>query len=121
MLCGCLTGLDLGVWDRCILFNIRGALMMKKFWLLMSFALVLVVGAGGGDGEVGEDEAGQPADEGVHTEESGEEGDDDDSRDTELAKHTYEQSNCISCHGENLSGASGPPLTNVGSEYTEDE
>lgn len=95
--------------------------MMKKFWLLMSFALVLVLGACGGDGEGGEDETDQPADEGVTTEESGEEGDDADSSDTELAKQTYEQSNCISCHGEDLSGASGPPLTNVGSEYSEDE
>ncbi|AKG73215.1 c-type cytochrome [Salinicoccus halodurans] len=99
---------------------------MKKFWLLMSFAAVLVLGACGGGGEGGEDESDQPADEGVTTEEeSSEEGsegsDSADAGDAELAKQTYEQSNCMSCHGEDLSGGSGPALTNVGSKLSEDE
>lgn len=98
---------------------------MKKFWLLMSFAAVLVLGACGG-GEGGEDESDQPADEGVTTEEeTSEDGGEDSggasSEDTALAEQTYEQSNCMSCHGEDLSGGSGPPLKSVGSSHSEDE
>lgn len=89
---------------------------MRKFWFLMSFVAVLVLGACGGEG--GEDESEQPADEGTTTEEdSGGES----SEGSELAKQTYEQSNCMSCHGEDLSGGSGPALTNVGSDHSEDE
>ena len=77
---------------------------MKKLWLLVSFALVLVLGACGGDGEGGEDESEQPADEGVTTEEGGDEGDGADSSDTALAEQTYEQNNCMGCHGQDLSG-----------------
>lgn len=99
---------------------------MKKFWLLMSFAAVLVLGACGG-GEGSEDESEQPADEGVSTEEDtseeggGEGSDSADSEDAQLAQQTYEQSNCMSCHGEDLSGGSGPSLTNVGNTLSEDE
>src|SRR5690625_2712485 len=94
---------------------------MKKLWLLVSFALVLVLGACGGDGEGGDDESEQPADEGVTTEEGGDEGDGADSSDTALAEQTYEQNNCMGCHGQDLSGGSGPPLANVGNQLSEDE
>jgi cytochrome c551 len=28
---------------------------------------------------------------------------------------------CLSCHGENLEGAAGPPVINMGSKYSEEE
>lgn len=102
---------------------------MKKLWLLMAFAAVLVLGAcGGGDSGGGSEE---PSDEGAateeesseeSTEESAEEGSDSASTgDTALAKEAYQKNTCASCHGEDLSGASGPALTNVGSEHSEEE
>lgn len=92
---------------------------MKKFWLLMSFALVLVLGACGGSGD--EESTEESTGEASTEEESSTEEGSADSGDTELAKQAYEQNNCMSCHGENLEGASGPALTDIGSKMSEDE
>ncbi|MBY8909870.1 cytochrome c [Salinicoccus roseus] len=103
---------------------------MKKFWLLMSFAMVLVLGACGGDSGGDSEEATDEAtteettmEESTEeeTEESTEESDSADAGDSELAQEAFQQNNCVSCHGENLEGASGPALTDVGSRLSEDE
>lgn len=78
---------------------------MKKWLMAVLFGTALVLGAcGGGDDEAGDDNA---------TEEDG--GGDD-----QAAEDIFEE-NCASCHGEDLSGQSGPNLQEVGAEYDEDE
>lgn len=78
---------------------------MKKWLITVVFGTMLVLGACGGDG--GSDDSS---------------GDDNggDSVDTEQAESLYKES-CASCHGEDLSGGTGPDLTSVGNDMSEDE
>lgn len=56
----------------------------------------------------------QAEENGEETEENGEEGETDD-------PEAIFESNCASCHGDDLSGGMGPDLTEVGSRDSEDE
>ncbi|MFD1361673.1 cytochrome c551 [Lentibacillus salinarum] len=80
---------------------------MKKWLLTMLFGTALVLGACGGGGNDGGDD-----------ESTG--GDDGGTVDTAAAEEIFE-SNCASCHGQDLSGNVGPGLTSVGSDYSADE
>ncbi|HLR52075.1 MAG TPA: cytochrome c [Candidatus Avamphibacillus sp.] len=75
---------------------------MKKWLMAVVFGSVLVLGACGGGGDEGADDGGN----GGETASSGEE---------------IYQNNCSACHGDDLSGNSGPDLTDVGSNYSADE
>ncbi|GAK08764.1 cytochrome c [Geomicrobium sp. JCM 19038] len=68
---------------------------MKKFLIMMAGSAMLLAACGGGDdaGEEGEETAG-----GTY--------------DAEAAASLYE-SNCLSCHGDNGSGASGPEIAGM--------
>lgn len=91
---------------------------MKKWLLTIVFGFALVLGACGGD----DGDTGEPADDGgdTDTEESAGDNGDGGSVDASAAEDAYQQ-NCASCHGADLSGGSGPELTNVGSQYSADE
>lgn len=78
---------------------------MNKKLLAAIFGSVLVLGACGGGG----DDAGKK-DEGTT-------GGDTASVDAEAVV----QQKCISCHGGNLEGASGPALDKIGAELSEEE
>lgn len=77
---------------------------MKKLLMSIIFGTFLVLGACGGDGGGSE----EPADNGGAT------------VDTAEAETIFKE-NCASCHGDDLSGASGPALTDVGSNLSKDE
>ncbi|MCG1010172.1 cytochrome c [Salinicoccus sp. ID82-1] len=106
---------------------------MKKFWILMSFAMVLVLGACGGNSsdegtdpdavdETGTEQSEESTEESTEEESSSEEGDSGAAAgDAQLAQEVYQQNNCMGCHGQNLEGGSGPALTDVGSRLSEDE
>ncbi|GAB3065804.1 c-type cytochrome [Salinicoccus sesuvii] len=117
---------------------------MKKMWMIMSFAMVLVLGACGGDsadeteGTVDDASDGETADQSGdgNSEESSEESSDDasteedsdtssdsgaDAADSELAMEVYQNNSCVQCHGQDMEGASGPALTDVGNRLSEDE
>lgn len=83
---------------------------MKKWLMAVLFGTALTLGACGGGGDDGaSDENG----DNNATEENG--GGDD-----QAAEQAF-QDNCASCHGEDLSGQSGPNLQEVGSKYDQDE
>jgi len=50
----------------------------------------------------------------------GEEAEDGESANVEAGEEVF-QNNCASCHGKDLSGAAGPNLTEIGSNYSQDE
>jgi len=77
---------------------------MKKWLMAVLFGSVLVLGACGGGDDGATDEGG-----------------DDAGGDTASAAEEIYESNCASCHGADLSGNSGPDLTDVGSNYSADE
>ncbi len=68
------------------------------------FGTVLVLGACGGDDGGSE----EPADNGGETADASE------------AEGIFKE-NCASCHGDDLSGGSGPDLTSIGDSMSEDE
>ncbi|MXQ50735.1 c-type cytochrome [Salinicoccus hispanicus] len=107
--------------------------------------MVLVLGACGGDSadegtepdsvddagegaseQSGDDTATESSEESSE-EASTEEGSDEssesgaDAADSELAMEVYQNNSCVQCHGENMEGASGPDLTDVGNRLSEDE
>ncbi|MEC5422847.1 cytochrome c [Virgibacillus sp. C22-A2] len=87
---------------------------MKKWLFALLIGTALVLGACGGGAD---DASEEPADNGdTGTEESTEGG----TVDVAAAEEVY-QSNCASCHGADLSGASGPGLQNVGSDHSADD
>ncbi|UJL45330.1 cytochrome c [Virgibacillus sp. NKC19-16] len=92
---------------------------MKKWLLTLLFSTALVLTAcGGGGDDGGTDDGGNGGDGGdTGTEESS---DGSGSVDTAAAEGIYE-SNCMSCHGADLSGGQGPDLTSVGADYSADE
>lgn len=77
---------------------------MKKKLLAAVFGTALVLGACGGGG----DDAGK---------------DDGSSNggDTAVDAEAVVQQKCISCHGDNLQGASAPALDKIGADYSEEE
>ncbi|MHA6258408.1 cytochrome c551 [Sporosarcina sp. CAU 1771] len=74
---------------------------MKKSLMALLFGALLVLGACGGG-----DKADKPADDGAVTVVDGE--------------AVYKQS-CVSCHGGNLEGKSGPALDTIGATLSEAE
>lgn len=79
---------------------------MKKWLMAVMFGAMLVLGAcGGGEDDSSSDE---PADNG------------DETVDASEAEDIYED-NCATCHGDDLSGDSGPDLTKVGDSMSKDE
>jgi len=88
---------------------------MKVLGSLFS-ALILVIGlaaCGGGDNSDSGNNAAN--NNGNNNNENSE------NVDADAAKSIFEDAGCISCHGENLEGDSGPSLQEVGSEMSEDE
>lgn len=101
-----------------------------KIALLLSMIFIaggLLTACGGAEEEAPANDPGTEApeedaaggEEAEGTEEAGDEG----AGDSEAVAQGEEivQSNCISCHGENLEGASGPSLHGVGDKYSEEE
>ncbi|QQE74088.1 cytochrome c [Brevibacillus composti] len=88
---------------------------MKRFPLaVLSAALILLVSAcGGGGGGQAQPPAGQGGQNGGQTAPSG-------GYDAATAQTLY-NSKCSSCHGQDLSGAVGPNLTQVGGKYSKDQ
>jgi len=82
---------------------VRG-ILMKKWLMAVLFGSVLVLGACGGGDDGATDEGG-----------------DDAGGDTASAAEEIYENNCASCHGADLSGNSGPDLTDVGANYSADE
>ncbi|HLR03596.1 MAG TPA: cytochrome c [Virgibacillus sp.] len=97
---------------------------MKKWLFAVLLGTMLVLGACGGDDNA-DDNA---ANDDNATEENANdnnnaannENDNGDSVDTAAAEDVFE-SNCASCHGNDLSGGAGPDLTSIGSDYDADE
>lgn len=101
-----------------------------KIALLLSMIFIaggLLAACGGAEEETPANDPGTEApeedaaggEEAEGTEEAGDEG----AGDSEAVAQGEEivQSNCISCHGENLEGATGPSLQGVGDKYSEEE
>lgn len=80
---------------------------MRKLLMSIVFGTFLVLGACGGDGGNGGGSE-EPADSGG------------DKVDTSEAEAIFKE-NCASCHGDDLSGGTGPDLTDVGTRLSEDE
>ena len=74
---------------------------MKKLLLLLGLTFVMILTACGGNEEA--------ADTGEET------------ASTEDGEAVYQAASCFSCHGNDLEGASGPSLQDVGSRLSEDE
>ncbi|HLR62372.1 MAG TPA: cytochrome c [Lentibacillus sp.] len=81
---------------------------MKKLLMTMLFGTALVLGACGGGGDNGGDGGDSSGSDGGETSES-------------AAAEELFQSNCASCHGQDLSGGMGPDLTSVGADHSADE
>src|SRR5690625_3719080 len=81
---------------------------MKKWLMTVVFGSMLVLGACGGGGD----------NDASNNEESG--SNSGNSVDATEDEEVYKE-NCASCHGEDLEGASGPELTTVGADMSEDE
>lgn len=81
---------------------------MKKLLLLASLLiLAMILVACGGDGDDGQTD-----------------GNDDNGSETAVDEDKAEeifQNNCASCHGEDLSGDSGPDLQTIGNDMSKDE
>lgn len=66
---------------------------MKRLWIVIALSLFVIAGCSSNTAN-----AKRPADgEGLY------------------------KFSCLSCHGENLEGAAGPPVINLGSKYSEGE
>src|SRR5699024_3707768 len=81
---------------------------MKKWLMTVVFGSVLDLGECGGGGDNG------ASNNAANGNNSG------NSVDASEAEEVYKE-NCASCHGEDLEGASGPELTTVGADMSEDE
>lgn len=97
---------------------------MKKFYLMfLALTLAFVLAACGGDdsseNSEGEADNTENAEE-TESSDDGEEEEDGESASVEAGEEVF-QNNCASCHGQDLSGAAGPNLTEVGSNYSQDE
>jgi len=93
---------------------------MKKQLLAVLFGSALVLGACGGGGDEGADEATGNGEEDQTEEQTGDGGGESAKVDTEQAKKYFQQS-CASCHGGDLSGMSGPNLQKIGADYSQEE
>lgn len=89
--------------------NVRGIFNMKKWLMAVVFGSALVLGACGGGGDDASDDGAATDDAGETTEETASAGED------------IYKSNCAACHGQDLSGASGPALDKAGATYGADE
>ena len=86
---------------------------MKRFpFAILFIALVFCAGACASGGNQAEPPAGQQPD----TESPAPSGNYD-----AAAAETLYKNNCASCHGQNLEGAVGPNLTQVGGKYTREQ
>lgn len=81
---------------------------MKKWLMTVVFGSMLVLAACGGGGDDG------ASNNAANGNNSG------NSVDASEAEEIFKE-NCASCHGEDLSGASGPDLSSVGADMSEDE
>lgn len=79
---------------------------MRKWLMAVIFGTVLVLGACGGGDDGGSND--EPADNGDETAEAPE------------AEVIYKD-NCATCHGNDLSGETGPDLTEVGNRLSQDQ
>ncbi|WP_226655375.1 c-type cytochrome [Pseudalkalibacillus hwajinpoensis] len=89
-----------------------------KTWIGILFAAVLLfslVACGGGNSE---SESNNEGSSNSTSNESTEESSGD--YDAKAAEATY-QTNCLSCHGENLQGKVGPQISDIGSRLSKDE
>ncbi len=77
---------------------------MKKWLMAVIFGTILVLGACGGDN------SDEPAVNGGETE----------TTDASEAADIFKE-NCATCHGDDLSGAAGPNLTEVGNRLDQDQ
>lgn len=82
---------------------------MKKWLVAVLFGTLLVLGACGGDSN---DNAGDNGNNDGNNNNAGE---------SVAAGEDVFRDNCASCHGADLSGASAPELTNIGSSLSADE
>lgn len=80
---------------------------MKKWFASFSFLAVLTLAACGGGGSDDSDESTTSTN-------------DSSSFDADAAEEIFNQS-CVSCHGQDMTGGTGPDLTKVGDELSEDE
>ncbi|UOQ45741.1 cytochrome c [Halobacillus salinarum] len=93
---------------------------MKKLLFGLFFVSFLALGACSGGGD--EEGAGDQSD--PSTEENADQGSSEQANsdvDAKEAKQAFEENNCISCHGGDLSGGYGPSLQKVGKKYSEDD
>ncbi|QHE53581.1 cytochrome c551 [Pontibacillus sp. HMF3514] len=100
---------------------------MKKQLLAVLFGSALVLGACGGGGDNGADDATENGGEDQTEEQTGDNGDTGDGGgetaggvNASEAKKYFKQS-CAGCHGADLSGNNGPNLQTIGSKYGKDE
>lgn len=77
---------------------------MKKWLMAVLFGTVLVLGACGGGDDASDDTGG-----------------DDAGGETASAADEIYENNCAACHGADLSGNSGPDLTEVGSNHSSED
>ncbi|WP_165997978.1 cytochrome c [Bacillus sp. Cs-700] len=93
---------------------------MKK-WIGILFAVVLLfsLAACGGEDSGNESESGNES-ASNSTSENENAGESSGEYDATAAEATY-QTNCLSCHGENLQGKVGPKLSDIGSRLSKDE
>lgn len=78
---------------------------MKKWLITVIFGTALILGACSGDDDSSE---GQSTDNGDETAEAPE------------GEEIY-KNNCATCHGDDLSGETGPDLTEVGNRLSQDQ
>lgn len=93
----------------------KGGIMKKWIGILVAVVLLFSLAACGGgnsENESNNDSSSNNASENAG-ESSGE-------YDATAAEATY-QTNCLSCHGENLQGKVGPQLSDIGSRLSKDE
>lgn len=95
---------------------------MKKFYLMfLALTLAVVLAACGGDNDSSDEGADNTENsEEAETSDTGDDEGDGESASVEAGEEVF-QTNCASCHGQDLSGAAGPDLTEVGGEYSQDE
>lgn len=84
---------------------------LKKYFMAVPLALILILGACGGDTEETDDAATE--------EESTEESADEGASTGDVDAEGVAQSSCASCHGEDFSGGMGPALD--GTSLSEEE
>lgn len=94
---------------------------MKKRLLALFFGSALVLSAcGGGNGDNNAAGNNQPADNNNQSEQTDNGNNASGTVDTAAAEKIY-QTNCSSCHGQDLSGVVGPNLQHIGQKHSKDE